>query len=127
MAGVEAFRLFGIIEINRGKVTTDLKAVDAQAATTAASMGASFGRAATMIQKNAESIRRVGMGIAAMGAVMAAGLGKAVMAAAEFETQMRNVDSILKLSEEQLQSTSAEIIALSTRLPQSAATLAEGL
>jgi len=127
MAGVEAFRLFGIIEINRGKVTTDLKAVDAQAATTAASMGASFGRAATMIQKNAESIRRVGMGIAAMGAVMAAGLGKAVMAAAEFETQMRNVDSILKLSEEQLQSTSAEIIALSTRLPQSAASLAAGL
>ncbi len=95
--------------------------------TGAKGLTAQLGKASAFIQQHAENIRRVGMAISVAGAAIAAGLGKAVMAAADFETQMRNVDSIMKLSEGRFESMSAEVVALSTRLPQTAATLASGL
>ncbi len=61
------------------------------------------------------------------GVAVAAGLGFAIAAAAKFDTQMRNVQSITHESDASLQATGETLVNLSTRLPQSAATLAEGL
>jgi TP901 family phage tail tape measure protein len=61
------------------------------------------------------------------GLVVAAALTYAVFKAAEFETQMQNVNSISKLSEGALASLGDEVVNLSTQLPQSAADLAAGL
>ena len=123
----DAGAVTGSIQLDYGQAVKALTAVDQQVKLTMDRVGTSFQRASGFIRLHAEDIRRVGMAMTVAGGAIAASLGKAVMSAAEFETQMRNVDSILKLTEAQFQATSAEIIALSTRLPQSAATLAAGL
>lgn len=61
------------------------------------------------------------------GVAVAAGLAYSVKAAADFDAAMRNVNSISGLSEGAFQSLSKEVVGLSRELPQSAATLAEGL
>ena len=123
----DAGAVTGSIQLDYGQAVKALTAVEQQTKLTMSRVGTSFQRASGFIKLHAEDIRRVGMSMTVAGGVIAAGLGKAVMSAAEFETQMRNVDSILKMTEAQLHATSAEVIALSTRLPQSAATLAAGL
>lgn len=57
----------------------------------------------------------------------AVALGAAVVAAVKFEGAMRNVNTILRLGEPQFQAMSNAVLEMSTRLPQSATTLAEGL
>ncbi|MFA5357206.1 MAG: phage tail tape measure protein, partial [Candidatus Omnitrophota bacterium] len=47
--------------------------------------------------------------------------------AAEFETSMRNVNSILQMSESEFEKVSDEVTAMSERFPQSAKVLADGL
>jgi len=61
-----------------------------------------------------------------VGAVGAVGVATVKMAA-DFEKSMRNVNSISKLSETQFTSLSKEVLQLSTKMPQSAKTLADGL
>ena len=125
--GAEIFTLFGRIVTNASQVMGELGKVDSAAARTGASMSLSFAKANAAIQQNAGAIRAAGVAMTAGGAAIAASLFGAVRTAADFETQMRNVDSIMKLSTAQFKSTSAAVIALSLRLPQSAATLAAGL
>ena len=60
------------------------------------------------------------------GAVAGVGIASIKMAA-QFETSMRNVNSISKLSEQQFAAISDEVLQLSTRMPQSAKALADGL
>lgn len=60
------------------------------------------------------------------GSVAAVGIASIKMAS-EFETSMRNVNSIAKLSEEQFKAQSKEVVELSKKLPQSAKVLADGL
>lgn len=55
------------------------------------------------------------------------GLVSAVTAAVEFDAAMRNVNSISHLSEQQFANLRGEVLQLSTRLPQSATNLAQGL
>lgn len=71
------------------------------------------------------SILQTGLkaGVLAVGVAMAYGVAKA----SELDTALRNVQSITKESDEQLKRTSATLVGMSTRLPQSAKTLAEGL
>jgi TP901 family phage tail tape measure protein len=66
-------------------------------------------------------------GIAAGGVTVAAALAYSVKAAADFETQMRNVNSISGLSEQSLHALGAQVLDLSRHLPQSATDLAKGL
>ncbi len=67
----------------------------------------------------------------AVGGLMAtavAGVGIATTKmAADFEKSMRNVNSISKLSEQQFKKQADEVLSLSTRVPQSAKVLADGL
>jgi len=65
--------------------------------------------------------------LAGAGVLVAAGLGYAVVKAAEFEKNMRNVNSLSGLSEGALQSLEGQILQMSKTLPQSAATLSDGL
>lgn len=60
------------------------------------------------------------------GAVAAVGIS-AVKMAKDFDTSMRNVNSIAKLSEAEFAKMSGEVLELSTKLPQSAKVLADGL
>lgn len=70
-----------------------------------------------------------GLKTAFMGLAVAAALffANAINQAIAFEGAMRNVNSISMLSERQLATLSNQVIAISTRVPQSAKTLAEGL
>lgn len=70
---------------------------------------------------------KIKIAIAASGVAVAAGLAYAGKAAAEFETRMRNVNSISGLSEKALAGLGKEVLGLSKVLPQSANNLAEGL
>ena len=64
-----------------------------------------------------------GVMVAAVGAVGIA----SIKMAADYETSMRNVNSISRMSEEEFAKMSDEVIKLSTKMPQSAKVLADGL
>lgn len=66
-------------------------------------------------------------GIAGAAVATVSALKATVGAAAAFETQMRNVNSIVKASESEFARMSSSVLALSEGLPQSAETLAAGL
>jgi TP901 family phage tail tape measure protein len=74
-----------------------------------------------------QSMRMLGKGMLVAGGLIAGGLALSVAKAMEFEREMRNVNSITKLGEEQFAATSQQVLALSRTVPQSAATLAKGL
>ena len=76
------------------------------------------------VNKSAQTMNKV-LNVAILAG--AAAFVVSVAAAAKFETAMRNVNSISKLSEEQFRAQSKQVIDLSKTLPQSAKTLAEGL
>jgi len=61
-----------------------------------------------------------------VGAVAGVGIA-AIKMATDYEKSMRNVNSISNLSEQQFAKISNEVLQLSTRMPQSAKTLADGL
>jgi TP901 family phage tail tape measure protein len=63
----------------------------------------------------------------ALGVAAVVTLGLAVRSAVDFEVAMRNVNSIARVSEGQFRAMSSAVLDLSTRVPQSATTLAEGL
>lgn len=63
----------------------------------------------------------------ALGVAVAAGLAYSIAKAAEFDKEMRNVNSLMHLSEQQFAALEKQVISMSTRLPQSATTLAAGL
>ena len=69
-------------------------------------------RANALLQQNRETALRASAALAGFGAGIGAGLITATRAASEFEAEMRNVNSILKLSEGEFQSLSASVLAL---------------
>lgn len=66
-------------------------------------------------------------GVTAGLVAVAAGLVSAGLAAVDFDTKMRNVNSLLALQAGEFAALSAEVLALSKSMPQSAETLADGL
>jgi TP901 family phage tail tape measure protein len=73
------------------------------------------------------SWKTAGLAAKAGVAVVAVSLTAAAVAAAQFETRMRNVNSLVHLNDQQFSAMSKSVLDLSTKLPQSANTLAEGL
>jgi TP901 family phage tail tape measure protein len=99
------------------RVIADTSSVTAGLAKTNASMrgtAAAASRAGSVIRK-------------AFVVGVAGGAYIAIKAAAEFDQSMRNVNSIMDLSERQFARTSQKVLEMSTRFPQSADTLAKGL
>src|SRR5436190_3813988 len=88
----------------------------------------SFGNTvATSTGKAATGFQTMGRSGVVAGGLIVAGFGMAVKSAADFESAMRNVNTIAGLSEDQLGATGDAVLDMSRRLPQSATTLAQGL
>jgi TP901 family phage tail tape measure protein len=66
-------------------------------------------------------------GVALGATALAAGLTYAITKAVAFDKAMRNVNSLVKGNEQQFAAMEKQVISMSTKLPQSATTLAEGL
>jgi hypothetical protein len=79
------------------------------------------------VESQQATLSAIGMGLTALGTALAAGLGLAVKTAADFEAQMRNVNSILKTSESQFQALGQSTLDLATKTGQAPAVLARGL
>lgn len=73
------------------------------------------------------AFKTLGLAAKAGGLVLAAALAYSAKSAADFEANMRNVNSISGLSEQGLKSLSGEVLNLSKALPQSADDLSKGL
>ena len=80
--------------------------------------------------KNVEGVTKglseTGEGLIKLGAAGAAGLALATKASMDFDTQLRNIQSISKSTEEEIQGMGDTFVRLSKQLPQSATQLAEG-
>jgi TP901 family phage tail tape measure protein len=77
--------------------------------------------------KGDQTVKRLGVAMAAAGTALAAAFALAGKQAIDFEAQMRNVNSITHASEAEFQRTGDQVLDLSRRFPQSASTLAAGL
>src|ERR1700750_2834905 len=86
-----------------------------------------FGKTVDGTNKSLLSGANVAKGITAGVTALAAGLSYAVSKAVAFDKAMRNVNSLSKLNETQFKAMEKQVISMSTKLPQSATTLAEGL
>ena len=102
-------------QLDKGLMATQLKI--AQADTSISSFGQKM---------SLNSTKFLAAGAIMSGAVLAIGVA-AIKAASQFDTSMRNVNSISKLSEEAFAAQSKEVVNLSKTLPQSAKVLADGL
>lgn len=67
------------------------------------------------------------LGLAALGVVAVIAFGAAVNSAINFEQSMRNANTVARLSEQDFRAASQAVLDLSTRVPQSATVLADGL
>jgi len=118
---------FGSLGTIWAEIGLDLKKLDAglmQAQTKLASADKSISVMGQKLTTN--STKLMATGGLMVGAV--AGVGTAaVKMASDFDTSMRNVNSITKLSEQELGKLSKQVVDLSKKFPQSAKTLAEGL
>jgi len=116
----DAGAITGEIILRYDKAVGALKAVEQQTKT-------SMGRMTAYVQKHQAAFESVGKSMMKAGAVVGAGLGLAVKQAADFEGEMRNVNAIMRQSENEFRRFSKEVLSLSTRLPVSAPELAKGL
>lgn len=80
--------------------------------------------------KNVEGVtkglNKTGLALTTLGAGATAALGLATKASMDFDSQLRNIQSISKATEGEIQSLGNEFIKLSKQLPQTASQLAEG-
>ena len=94
-------------------------------------IGAVVNLAAAIVTKLIAALRSLlAMGtrvVAVFGVGLTIALGVAANKAASFEGGMRNVNSIMRLSEDQFYAMSESVLDLSTKLPQTADVLASGL
>lgn len=85
------------------------------------------GKVSTAMAKINQAINFIGTGLIGVGTAVEASLFKATTAAGDFEVGMRNVNTITKLNDRDLGSLSNTVLEMSTRMPQSAGTMAAGL
>ena len=86
-----------------------------------------FAGAGKTIEANAASIRKAGLGIAAFGTAVVAGLGFAVKSAASFEKGMAKVSTLVDTNTESMKKYSNGILKLGQTVPQSLSELTEGM
>jgi TP901 family phage tail tape measure protein len=84
-------------------------------------------QANALLDQHRETALRTAGVLAGFGGAVAAGLGVATQKAAEFEAQMRNVNSILKMSEGDFAALGESVLALAGKTGQAPAVLARGL
>jgi len=84
-------------------------------------------RANALLEQSREVAMRASAVLAGFGGTIGAGLGVATQKAAEFEAQMRNVNSILKGTEEEFAALSESVLKLGGKTGQAPAVLARAL
>lgn len=84
-------------------------------------------KANSLLEQYSGASMRASAMLAGFGAAVAGGMGVAVKASAEFEAEMRNVNSILKESEPVFRALSESVLALSGKVGQAPEILARGL
>lgn len=72
-------------------------------------------------------VKNAGKALLVFAGGMALSLGSAAKSAAEFDAAMRNVNTIAQLNNKEFKDLSDQVLAMSTELPQSAKSLADGL
>lgn len=80
-----------------------------------------------VVMKNQATMRRLAVGMLAVGAALAIALGKVIKTAAEFETAMRRVNTIMMLSDRALASMTEEVKDLAVEFGRLPTDLAKGL
>lgn len=117
--------------LNAGTVFATLTLYNDQFKKSLAESNASLKASTSQMNKDFGAVRgeldKLSNGLIAVGAIGVTGLALATKAAMAFEKEMRNVNSISKLSETGFQNLSKEVIALSKEMPQTADVLAKGL
>jgi len=86
-----------------------------------------LGKANSLLEQYSGSALRASGILTGFGAAVAGGIALATKASAEFEAEMRNVNSILKESEPSFRSLSEAVLALSGKVGQAPEVLARGL
>lgn len=81
----------------------------------------------SVIRSVEDGFKKIGAKSAALGVGLFAAMATSTKAAMNFETQMRNVNSILGMTESGYQALGKQVVNLSKQLPQTAEGLAEGL
>ena len=104
----------------------DIKSFEASANGVSSANGkiaASSKSASSSLMSVGNAVKVAKVGVLAIGAAFVYSISKAI----EFDKRMRNVNSIAHMSEAQLGAMGKAVVDMSTRLPQTANTLAEGL
>lgn len=103
-----------------GKIILDASGVRAGVAEAQRHLNGLQGTVGTVAKGIATATAGIALAVGGIAAV-------SVKTAAEFDTQMRNVNSIAKLPEQQFKALEDQVVSLSTKFPQSAETMAAGL
>lgn len=114
---------FRNIHVRLSTNLTGFRAEMAAAALTVKTFGAEV---TAVAQKQHANARMLGGGFVTMGAAIAAGFAVSVVAAAKFETAMRNAATISQAARRDFDGVGDTIIELSRTLPQSATEIARG-
>ena len=92
---MEIFSLMGTVAISKDKALKDIKAIQAQAEKTSTAMGKSFTKFSGYVEKHSAQIKKAGKYLTVFGGVATAAFAVSVKSAANFETQLANVSTML--------------------------------
>ncbi|MBA7601398.1 hypothetical protein ES703_08471 [subsurface metagenome] len=92
---MEIFKLLGTVAISKDKALKDIKAIQDQAKRASTEMGRSFGKFTGYVEKHSAQIKKAGKYMTVFGGIATAAFALSVKSAANFETQLANVSTML--------------------------------
>ena len=92
---MEIFKLLGTIAISKDKALKDIKSIQTQAEKTSTAMGKSFTKFSGYVEKHSDQIKKAGKYMTVFGGIATAAFALSVKSAANFETQLANVSTML--------------------------------
>lgn len=92
---MEIFSLMGTVAISKDKALKDIKAIQVQAEKTSTAMGKSFTKFSGYVEKHSAQIKKAGKYMTVFGGIATAAFAVSVKSAANFETQLANVSTML--------------------------------
>ena len=125
---MEIFKLMGTIAVNKDQALMDIKAVQDQAKRASTEMGGSFTKFSGYVEEHSAQIKKAGKMMTIFGGIATAVFAVAVKGAADLETQLANVSTMLDESAMKiLPEYRRGLQALSVEFGESTQTLSKGL
>ena len=125
---MEIFKLMGTVAINKDQALKDIKAVQDQAKRASTEMGGSFTKFSGYVEQHSAQIKKAGKMMTIFGGIATAVFTVAVKGAADFETQLANVSTMLDASAMRiLPEYRKGLQSLSVEFGESTETLSKGL